>query len=107
MANASPINTFFASFAALGFTHNQRASLIHEFQRLEQLAKWDRRVAANMRHRFWDTIANEFTFLFGSEFDNLDHLQRLCALVRVHPIPESLGACKKVSCVLIGLCIKD
>jgi hypothetical protein len=95
-AVAGPIAAYFTSFAGIEFVHNVRAPVSSEFKRLRRRAKWDEATTAEERRRFRDAVADEFGVLFGTDLDDLDALQRLCALVKIHPPPDNARECRKV-----------
>jgi hypothetical protein len=96
-ARVGPIHAYFTSFTDMGFTHNTRAPLIAEFRRLELRARWQGEDLSDELHRFRVAVANEFNFLFGTDLGDLDALQRLCVLVKIHPPPGNVEECQKVS----------
>jgi hypothetical protein len=96
MTSVHPIHVFFASFTDLGFIHNASFRILREWKRLNRVAIWDPENAEEMRHRFRRAVAAEFCFLFGTDLDDLDALQRLCALVLMRPPPVDVDGCRKV-----------
>jgi hypothetical protein len=96
-ATSHPVSQFFTSFADIGFTHQSTAPLVPEFARLRKMAKWSKAEAWEIRGQFYDAVADEFGFLFGTDLGNLEQLQRLCELVHIHPAPDTVKESKKVS----------
>lgn len=94
----SPLQAFFAGFAATGFTYKPSRSTKKNFDHLCKVSGWagnsPARTAA--RQDFKDALVQEFNFLFGISGDDIAAWHKLCKAIKIDPAPDSVDECRKV-----------
>jgi len=60
--------------------------------------QWDRDSAQKdeARDRLKIAMANQFNDIYGTNVQSLTSWQKLCQVIEIDPIPESLGACRQL-----------
>jgi hypothetical protein len=89
-----PLKRFFSRYS--NFQYQPRNSPIAEFNRLCEEYGWERDSAGkkNARH--------EFNSLYGSDEKDINNWYKLCHVLRIDPVPNTLKECRAVSAPLGG-----
>jgi hypothetical protein len=88
----TPIDAFFATFPS--FDYDPHRSAAAEFQRLRRHQQWrEPSEYEDARRRFHTAFEAEFNSTFGG---SIADWRRLCDVVGITPVPESLTKAKKV-----------
>ncbi|KAK7686087.1 hypothetical protein QCA50_010899 [Cerrena zonata] len=92
---ATVIDRFFTQFP--DFRYNQRAPARQEFARLQRFygRRWSETRHRTIQEQFEDVMVDQFNKDYGSDEHRLESWQYLCAVLRIHPIPESVEGCKQ------------
>jgi hypothetical protein len=99
----SPLDTFFGRYKSFIPTPTttpppEDFSLPGEFARLTTHQRWSVNSRAHVRARklFRAALIDEFNHLFGIDGHDLQSWQRLCVVVGVLEVPETVTQCRKV-----------
>ncbi|KAI9446052.1 hypothetical protein H4582DRAFT_1903118 [Lactarius indigo] len=94
----TPLEDFFSQYPKFPFQPSK--SPVVEFNRLCKTYQWERddpeREAA--REEFQDAMKKEFDNLYGSDEKDIKNWQKLCYVLRIDPVPDTLQKCRDVSC---------
>ncbi|KAI9455823.1 hypothetical protein HD554DRAFT_2178320 [Boletus coccyginus] len=95
---SAPLETFFAGFAAVGFSYRPAASAQKNFARLCKVSGWVGNSPAreNARDGFKDALVQQFNFLYGVDTNDLAAWHNLCKVVGIEPPPDSIDECRKL-----------
>ncbi|KAI0293598.1 hypothetical protein BC826DRAFT_910617 [Russula brevipes] len=92
----TPLEGFFSQYSE--FQSQPLNSPVAEFNRLCKEYEWERgdpeREAA--RDDFNFAIKREFDDLYGSDENDVDNWQKLCRVLKIDPVPDTLGGCRAV-----------
>ncbi|TGO80860.1 hypothetical protein BPOR_1611g00020 [Botrytis porri] len=89
------IDHFFARYP--NFVYESSAPIWMEFNRLCSHFNWDDD-DYNMREakrKFKSAMVQEFNVIYGTDEKNLGLWQKLCYVLNIEPVPESLNECRK------------
>jgi hypothetical protein len=90
------IKIFFAQYS--DFQYQPAKSSVIEFNRLCKEYHWkkddEERKAA--RHEFNLAMKQEFATLYGSDEKDINNWYKLCHILRIDPVPKTLGQCRAV-----------
>ncbi|KAH8998359.1 hypothetical protein EDB86DRAFT_2912779, partial [Lactarius hatsudake] len=90
----TPLEGFFSQFS--NFQYQPSNSPVVEFGRLCETYQWERndpeRKAA--REEFQFAMRKEFDNLYGSDEKDIKNWQKLCYVLRIHPVPDTLWKCR-------------
>lgn len=94
----APLETFFAGFAAVGFTYHPTASAQKNFARLCKASGWVGNSSArtHARQGFKDALVQQFNFLYGVNGNDLAAWHHLCDAIDIQPVPDTVEECRKV-----------
>ncbi|KAF8491089.1 hypothetical protein F5888DRAFT_1807729 [Russula emetica] len=89
-----PLKTFFSRYSK--FQYQPRNSPIIEFKRLCEEYRWtqDSAEKKTARSDFNDAIKKEFDSLYGSDEKNINNWYKLCHVLRIDPVPNTLKECR-------------
>ncbi|KAH0828875.1 hypothetical protein J3R83DRAFT_2262 [Lanmaoa asiatica] len=106
-ATPPPLETFFAGFAAVGFSYQPATSAQKNFARLCQVSGWARNspARADAREGFKDALVQQFNFLYGVDGNDLAAWQNLCKTIGIEPFPDSIDECRKVGGTMIFIIV--
>ncbi|KAJ2925073.1 hypothetical protein H1R20_g12026, partial [Candolleomyces eurysporus] len=94
--NRRPLEKFFKKYSR-SFTYDYTEPATSEFQRLCEAVRWypnsPKQQAAY--EEFRDALVMEFNKNYGTNANDLKSWQKLCAAVRMDPIPNNLAEAKK------------
>jgi len=95
----TPLEGFFSRYPKFRFQPSN--SPVAEFDRLCETYDWERyndpkRRAA--REDFHFAMKGEFDSLYGSDEKDINNWHKLCFVLRIDPLPDTLQACRAVSC---------
>jgi len=95
---SAPLETFFAGFAAVGFSYRPATSAQKNFARLCKVSGWVGNSPAreSARDGFKDALVQQFNFLYGVDSNDLAAWHNLCKAVGIEPPPDSIDECRKV-----------
>jgi hypothetical protein len=98
-----PLKNFFSRYSK--FQYEPRNSPISEFNRLCKEYHWKRDSAEKIdaRRDFEVAIKKEFDSLYGSDENDINNWYKLCHVLRIDPVPDTLKECRVVSAPLRGL----
>jgi hypothetical protein len=96
MNTVNHIRAFFAEYSS--FDYNERAGTGDEFRRLVEQQGWNNNQVGRRRARLAGAVGDQFEHIYGNDANDLPSLCRLAADAGVQPPPETVAACKKVSC---------
>jgi len=94
------LDKFFSQYTK--FNYLPLNSPVAEFNRLCEEYGWKRDKKENARHQFDAAIKKEFGNLYGSDEKDINNWHKLCRVLRIYPIPDTLEACRAVGCHLFG-----
>jgi len=88
-----PLKIFFSRYSK--FQYQPRKSPIIEFKRLCEEYRWtqDSAEKKTARSDFNDAIKKEFDSLYGSDEKNINNWYKLCHVLRIDPVPNTLKEC--------------
>jgi hypothetical protein len=94
---ATPLENFFSQYP--GFQSQTSKSPVAEFNRLCKEQKWrkDDPEKEDARDHFNAAIKEEFDDLYGSDENDIENWHKLCRVLRINPVPETLQGCRAVS----------
>lgn len=98
-----PLETFFAAFAAVGFSYQPTATAQKNFERLCKVSGWEAKspAHADARNGFNDALVQQFNFLYGVDGKDLATWHNLCATIGIEPVPDTIDECRKVRGMMI------
>jgi len=92
----TPLEGFFSQYSK--FQPQPLNSPVDEFNRLCKEYRWKKghpkREAA--RDGFNFAIKREFVDLYGSDENDINNWQKLCRVLKIDPVPDTLGGCRAV-----------
>jgi len=93
----TPLEGFFSQYSEFQF--QPLNSPVAEFKRLCKEYHWKKkddpeREAA--RDGFNTAIKKEFVDLYGSDENDINNWQKLCRVLKIDPVPDTLGGCRAV-----------
>ena len=97
-----PLKIFFSQYSK--FQYQPRNSPIAEFNRLCEEYGWEHNSAEKKyaRSEFNIAIIKEFNSLYGSDEKDINNWYKLCHVLRIDPVPNTLKKCRTVSAPLRG-----
>lgn len=102
LGEATPLEGFFSQFPE--FQSQPSNSPVAEFNRLCKEYDWGKsdpeKKAA--RYQFNVAIKEEFDDLYGSDEKDINNWHKLCRVLKIDPVPDTLRECHAVSCHLFG-----
>ena len=95
-----PLKRFFSQYSK--FQYQPRNSPITEFNRLCEEYRWEKRSAEkkDAREEFNIAIKMEFNSLYGSDENDINNWYKLCHVLRIDPVPNTVKECREVSALL-------
>ena len=94
----TPLEGFFSQYP--NFQYQPSNSPVIEFNRLCKSYKWEKddpeKDAA--REAFHVAMKREFDDLYGSDEHDVNNWHKLCYVLRIDPVPDTLRDCRAVSC---------
>jgi len=100
---STPLEKFFSQYTK--FNYLPLNSPVAEFNRLCEEYGWgkrDKKKKKDARYEFNDAIKKEFGDLYGSDEKDINNWHKLCHVLRVDPVPDTLRECRAVGCHLFG-----
>ena len=102
LGSETPLEGFFSRYPK--FTYNLSNSPKVEFDRLYKLYEWEKggrarkaaRIAA--RDAFNIALKEEFDTIYGLDEHDIKNWRKLCHVLRINPVPDTLRECRSVSC---------
>ena len=67
-----------------------------EFDRMADELNWDENKRMIKRRSLGRALVLQFNTYYGTDVDDINAWQALCEVLRVYPIPEDIGTCRKV-----------
>ena len=97
-----PLKSFFSQYPK--FHYQPRNAPIFEFKRLCKKYQWkqDSAEVKAARDEFDLAMIMEFNSLYGSNEKDINNWHRLCHVLRIDPVPNTLEECTAVSAPLCG-----
>lgn len=97
LGEATPLESFFSQFPE--FQSQPTNSPVAEFNRLCKEHDWDKNDPEKKaaRYQFNVAIKEEFDDLYGSDEKDINNWHRLCRVLRIDPVPDTLRECHAVS----------
>jgi hypothetical protein len=94
----TPLKDFFSQYSNFQFQPSN--SPVAEFRRLCDTYEWKRdSPEKKIAHtEFSIAMKKEFSNLYGSDEKDIRNWHRLCYVLRIDPVPETLQKCRTVSC---------
>ncbi|KAF8260803.1 hypothetical protein EI94DRAFT_1747549 [Lactarius quietus] len=94
----TPLEAFFSQYPK--FQYQPLNSPVVEFDRLCELHKWKKndRKRRGTREEFQNALTEEFNDLYGSDENDIKNWYKLCHVLRITPLPDTLPKCRAVSC---------
>ncbi|KAI0293597.1 hypothetical protein BC826DRAFT_1015040 [Russula brevipes] len=92
----TPLEGFFSRYSEFQF--QPLNSPVAEFKRLCKEYHWkkDDPEKEAARDGFNTAIKREFNDLYGSDENDINNWQKLCRVLRIDPVPDTLGRCRAV-----------
>jgi hypothetical protein len=98
LGGKKPLKGFFSQY--LNFQYEPSNSPTVEFDRLCKTYSWKRddpeRIAA--REAFHLATTKQFDYLYGSDEKDINNWRKLCSVLKINPVPDTLHECRAVSC---------
>ncbi|KAF8951641.1 hypothetical protein BDZ97DRAFT_1884932 [Flammula alnicola] len=93
--DAAPLAEFFAQYSM--FSYNANNSATTEFYRMCDFFSWERddHERKDAREGFRNALTKQFNSNYGTNSEDLNAWQALCARLGVSPIPETLKECRQ------------
>jgi hypothetical protein len=93
----SPLEGFFSKYPC--FRSQPSNSPVVEFDRLYTLHRWKKgdQESEFARKAFHIAMKNEFNHLYGSDEHDIKNWHKLCHVLRISPVPDTLRECRAVS----------
>jgi hypothetical protein len=99
-----PLKIFFSQYSR--FQYQPRNPPITEFNRLCEEHRWKKKKRSaekkDAREEFNIAIKKEFNSLYGSDENDINNWYKLCHVLRIDPVPNTLKECREVSARLRG-----
>jgi hypothetical protein len=97
-----PLKDFFSRYSK--FQYEPRNSPISEFNRLCKEFRWKKDSAEKKEAHsdFEVAIKKEFDSLYGSDEKDINNWYKLCHVLRIDPVPDTVKKCRAVSALLCG-----
>jgi hypothetical protein len=94
----SPLKGFFSKYPK--FQYRPSKSLVAEFDRLCKLYGWEQGDPKwkFARKAFHNAMKEEFNDLYGSDEHDIKNWHKLCHVLRINPLPDTLRESRAVSC---------
>jgi len=92
---STPLGIFFSQYTR--FNYLPLNSPVAEFNRLCKEYGWgkrDKETKDEARHEFNVAIKNEFGNLYGSDEKDVKNWHKLCHVLRIDPVPDTLRECR-------------
>jgi hypothetical protein len=95
-----PLKRFFSRYSK--FQYQPRNSPTAEFNRLCEECGWkqDSAEKKDARDEFKFAMKQEFDSLYGSDENDINNWYKLCHVLRIDPVPNTLKECRAVSAPL-------
>ncbi|KAF8260807.1 hypothetical protein EI94DRAFT_874457 [Lactarius quietus] len=92
----TPLEAFFSQYP--NFQYQPLNSPVVEFDRLCELHKWKKndRKRRGAREEFQNAMTEEFNDLYGSDENDINNWYKLCHVLRITPVPDTLQKCRAV-----------
>ena len=92
-----PLERFFSQYSK--FKYQPTISPVVEFNRLCEEYGWEKndRKKEAARHEFGFAMKKEFDTLYGADEKDINNWYKLCHVLRIDPIPDTLKKCRAVS----------
>jgi hypothetical protein len=96
-----PLEIFFSQYPM--FQYQPENSPVMEFKRLCEECGWEKESNEKKaaRRKFNLAMAKEFNSLFGSDEKDINNWYKLCHVLRIEPVPDTLKECRAVSTTLL------
>ena len=97
-----PLKIFFSRYSR--FQYRPENPPIIEFERFCKEYRWGQHSAEKKaaRYEFNLALIKEFNSLYGSDEKDIDNWYKLCHVLRIEPVPNTLHECRAVSTPLRG-----
>jgi hypothetical protein len=100
LGDRKPLEIFFSQYPE--FRYRPENSSVSEFHRLCRQYRWEkdgpeREVA---RYEFNLAMKMEFDSLYGSDEKDINNWHKLCYILSIDPVPDTLRECRAVSFML-------
>jgi hypothetical protein len=94
----TPLESFFSEYPT--FRPQPSNSPVVEFDRLCKLNRWKKDDPERdfARKAFHVAMKKEFDDLYGSNEHDIKNWHKLCHVLRINPVPDTLQECRAVSC---------
>jgi hypothetical protein len=89
------ISRFFSNYPS--FQYDPSAPVAAQFQGLRESLGDDRCRKSEARKAFSDAISQEFNYLYGADGTDLTSWQKLCRVLDLESIPDTVTGCRDVS----------
>ena len=102
LGSSTPLENFFSQYTK--FQYLPLSSPVAEFNRLCEEYGWDNddNEKKDARHEFNVAIKKEFGDLYGSDEKDINNWHKLCHVLRIDPVPNTLKECRGVGCHSFG-----
>ena len=104
LGDSTPLEEFFSQYPK--FQYLPLNSPVAEFKRLCEEHEWGKRDRKKKkdaaRDEFDIAIKKEFGNLYGSDEKDIKNWHKLCHVLRIDPVPNTLEKCRAVGCHLFG-----
>ena len=94
-----PLERFFSQYSK--FKYRPTISPVIEFRRLCEEYGWEKSGRKSLseaaRHEFGLAMKKEFDTLYGADEKDINNWYKLCHVLRIDPIPDTLKNCRAVS----------
>ncbi|KAF8957575.1 hypothetical protein BDZ97DRAFT_1762835 [Flammula alnicola] len=88
-----PLAVFFAEYSSFNYDANNSAT--EEFRRMCRLFKWKKDKKKDAREKLRNALTKQFNANYGTNSEDVNAWQGLCARLGVDPIPETLEECRR------------
>jgi hypothetical protein len=78
------------------FPYDERGETWEQFYTLKNSMDWDQPDLQSEREYLRDAIVQEFNLIYGTDENDILAWQSLCRVVRMQPVPSTIGECRQV-----------
>ena len=92
----TPLDDFFADYPT--FAYDRTKPVMAEFKRMCLQLGWNvGRGSGRAAHRaFKDALTRQFNEIYGTDIHSFEPWKKLCQILQISPIPETITECRKV-----------
>ncbi|KAF8879697.1 hypothetical protein BD779DRAFT_1122640 [Infundibulicybe gibba] len=88
------LDEFFAQYP--DFPYNSGESATTEYRRMRRHFRWGNSEEGDIaKQKFQDALTREFNSLYGQDIGDINSWRRLCHVIDIQPIPETLFVCRE------------